>query len=126
MAPCRTDCLEVSSARDQEGFAKLRTFERAAIVYGRVEKGHNVLITGIGGGVAILALQICIGKGANVYITSGSQEKIERAISLGAKGGANYKDSERYIALTFSSSLLTPFRGLAKANQRLTREVHQW
>lgn len=57
-----------------------------------VREGQNVLITGIGGGVALIAMQLCIAKGASVYVTSGSQEKIQRAIRLGAKGGANYKD----------------------------------
>lgn len=67
----------------------------------KVDKGHNVLITGIGGGVALLAMQICLAKGANVYVTSGTHEKIDKAISLGAKGGANYKDSEyRTVATT--------------------------
>lgn len=66
---------------------------RAAIVYGRVRSGQNVLITGIGGGVALTAMQICIARGASVYVTSGSQEKIQKANAFGAKGGANYKDS---------------------------------
>ncbi|CAA7271074.1 unnamed protein product [Cyclocybe aegerita] len=65
---------------------------RAAAVNAQVQRGQNVLITGIGGGVALLAMQICLGKGANVYVTSGSQEKLQKAISLGAKGGANYKE----------------------------------
>ena len=57
-----------------------------------MEKGHNVLITGAGGGVALIALQLCLARGANVYVTSGSEEKIARAIGLGAKGGVNYKN----------------------------------
>ncbi|KAG6872132.1 hypothetical protein C0995_012669 [Termitomyces sp. Mi166 len=67
---------------------------RAAVVNGQVSSGQNVLITGIGGGVALLALQICIAKGASVYVTSGSQDKIQKAIALGAKGGVNYKDKK--------------------------------
>ena len=62
------------------------------MVLARVEKGHNILITGVGGGVAILALQLSIAKGANVYVTSGSDEKIAKAVALGAKGGVKYKD----------------------------------
>ncbi len=57
-----------------------------------VQQGQNVLITGIGGGVALTAMQLCVAKGASVYVTSGSQEKIQKAIGLGAKGGAIYKD----------------------------------
>ncbi|KAG6911397.1 hypothetical protein DXG01_016494 [Tephrocybe rancida] len=64
---------------------------RAAVVNGLVGPGQNVLITGIGGGVALIALQICIAKGASVYVTSGNEEKIRKAVALGAKGGVNYK-----------------------------------
>ncbi|KAF8065366.1 hypothetical protein FPV67DRAFT_1502554 [Lyophyllum atratum] len=67
---------------------------RAAIVNGLVSAGQNVLITGIGGGVALIALQICIAKGAFVYVTSGNPEKIQKAVALGAKGGVNYKDKD--------------------------------
>ncbi|EEB91747.1 hypothetical protein MPER_09846 [Moniliophthora perniciosa FA553] len=62
------------------------------MINGQVSAGQNVLITGIGGGVALVALQLCLGKGANVFVTSGSPEKIERAKKLGAKGGVSYKD----------------------------------
>ncbi|KAF4614488.1 hypothetical protein D9613_002477 [Agrocybe pediades] len=65
---------------------------RAVHVNAQVQKGQNVLITGIGGGVALLAMQICLAKGANVYVTSGDEGKIQKAVSLGAKGGANYKE----------------------------------
>ncbi|KAG6830497.1 hypothetical protein H0H87_007854 [Tephrocybe sp. NHM501043] len=67
---------------------------RAAAVNGQVGAGQNVLITGIGGGVALIALQLCIAKGASVYVTSGNQSKIEKAISLGAKGGVNYREKQ--------------------------------
>lgn len=67
---------------------------RAAIVNAEASKDQNILITGIGGGVALLAMQLCLAKGANVYVTSGSEEKIRKATALGAKGGVNYKSSE--------------------------------
>ncbi|KAI0320715.1 NAD-P-binding protein [Amylostereum chailletii] len=67
---------------------------RASMINARVEKGHNVLITGIGGGVALIALQLCVAKGANVYVTSGTDDKISKAVSLGAKGGVKYRDSD--------------------------------
>lgn len=53
--------------------------------------GKNVLITGIGGGVALMALMFAGSTGANVYVTSGNQDKLERAKGLGAKGGVSYK-----------------------------------
>ncbi|KAI0957910.1 hypothetical protein AcW1_006149 [Taiwanofungus camphoratus] len=64
---------------------------RAAVVNAKVKNGDNVLITGIGGGVALLAMQICIARGASVYVTSGSEDKIRKAVSLGAKGGVSYR-----------------------------------
>lgn len=54
--------------------------------------GKNVLITGIGGGVALMALEFARAAGANVYVTSGSEQKIQKAKELGAKGGVNYKE----------------------------------
>ncbi|KIJ61516.1 hypothetical protein HYDPIDRAFT_115660 [Hydnomerulius pinastri MD-312] len=67
---------------------------RAAIVNAQVAKGQNILITGIGGGVALLALQLCLAKGANVFVTSGSEDKIQKAKALGAIAGVNYKSKE--------------------------------
>ena len=59
---------------------------------GNVKPGRNILITGIGGGVAILALLFASKAGANVWVTSGSQEKIKTAKKLGAAGGVSYKE----------------------------------
>jgi NADPH:quinone reductase-like Zn-dependent oxidoreductase len=50
----------------------------------RVQPGEDVLIWGIGGGVALAALQICKAIGARVWVTSSSDEKLERARTLGA------------------------------------------
>ncbi|KAF7725111.1 hypothetical protein EC973_000437 [Apophysomyces ossiformis] len=65
---------------------------RALFRKAEVKKGDHVLITGIGGGVAITALQFAIAAGAYVYVTSSSPKKIQRAVNLGAKGGVSYKD----------------------------------
>jgi len=59
---------------------------------GNAEKGRNVLITGIGGGVALNVLQFAVALGMNAYVTSGSQEKLDKAKNMGAKGGVSYKD----------------------------------
>jgi len=58
---------------------------------GNAEKGRNILITGIGGGVALMALQFAVAKGCNVYVTSSKQDKIDEAKKLGAVGGVSYK-----------------------------------
>jgi NADPH:quinone reductase-like Zn-dependent oxidoreductase len=50
----------------------------------RVKPGERVLIWGIGGGVAIAALQICKQIGAEVWVTSRSEKKLACARQLGA------------------------------------------
>ena len=50
----------------------------------RVRRGDRVLIWGIGGGVAIAALQICKQIGAEVWVTSTSDAKLAKASQLGA------------------------------------------
>lgn len=67
------------------------TAYRAVVTRANVKSGETVLVTGIGGGVAVFALQIAKALGAAVVVTSGSDEKIKRAKELGATGGANYK-----------------------------------
>jgi NADPH:quinone reductase-like Zn-dependent oxidoreductase len=68
------------------------TAYRALFSRARLKAGEKVLITGIGGGVALLALQLALSVGAQVYVTSGSDEKLERAKALGAMGGVNYRE----------------------------------
>lgn len=67
------------------------TAYRATFTRAGLQPGERVLITGVGGGVALLALQMAVAIGAEVWVTSGSEAKIERAVALGARGGANYK-----------------------------------
>ncbi|KAI1344976.1 NAD(P)-binding protein [Xylariaceae sp. FL0016] len=59
---------------------------------GNAAGGRNVLITGIGGGVALAALQFAVAMGVNVLVSSGSQDKIDRAVRMGAQGGVNYRE----------------------------------
>lgn len=61
---------------------------------GNAVEGRNILVTGIGGGVALNVLQFAVAKGCNVYVTSGSEDKIQKAVKLGAKGGVSYKSKE--------------------------------
>ncbi|KAJ6537728.1 hypothetical protein B0H19DRAFT_1180732 [Mycena capillaripes] len=63
-----------------------------AIALAKISAGDSVLITGIGGGVALLALQLCVAMRTAVYVTSGSQEKIDKAVKLGATGGVRYSE----------------------------------
>ncbi len=64
---------------------------RALFTRARLMPGENVLITGVGGGVALFAMQFALAAGAHVWVTSGSDEKIARAVALGAGGGVNYR-----------------------------------
>lgn len=72
------------------------TAYRALFIRGQIKKGHKILVTGIGGGVALMVLKMALAIGAEVYVTSGSDEKIEKAVALGAKLGVNYKISSWY------------------------------
>ncbi|CAB4425060.1 unnamed protein product [Rhizophagus irregularis] len=67
---------------------------RATFTKANVQPGENVLITGIGGGVALIALSFISSIGANAYVTSSDESKIKKAIELGAKGGVNYKEDD--------------------------------
>ena len=69
------------------------TAYRALFTKARLRSGEKVLITGIGGGAALWALQFAVAYKARVYVTSGSDEKIVRAKNLGALNGFNYKDA---------------------------------
>lgn len=68
------------------------TAYRAVFSRAQLRAGERVLISGIGGGVALFALQYAVAAGAEVWVTSSSNEKIERAVSLGAQGGFNYRE----------------------------------
>lgn len=65
---------------------------RGLVTKAELKAGETVLITGIGGGVAAAALQLAVAMGANVYVTSGSDETIAKAVAMGAKAGFNYHD----------------------------------
>lgn len=54
--------------------------------------GESVLVVGIGGGVAVACLQLAKLVGARVFVTSSSNEKIRRAVEMGAEGGVSYVD----------------------------------
>ncbi len=64
---------------------------RALVVDGKLKAGDTVLLLGTGG-VSIWALQIAKAMGAQVAITSSSDEKLDRARALGADFTLNYRD----------------------------------
>ncbi|KAJ3108525.1 hypothetical protein HDU97_000807 [Phlyctochytrium planicorne] len=67
---------------------------RSVFTLGNLKRGQKVLIPGIGGGVALFALQFALAAGAEVYVTSSSDEKLRMAREMGASGGVNYKNDD--------------------------------
>ena len=71
----------------------------ALVTRGGVHAGQTVLVLGTGG-VSLFALQIAKMHGAKVILTSGSDDKLERARGLGATETINYRstpDWERQV-----------------------------
>ncbi len=66
------------------------TLWRMLITNAKLKPGETLLIVGIGGGVASASLQVAKKLGAHVIVTSGSDEKLERARKLGADHGINH------------------------------------
>lgn len=68
---------------------------RALVTKSRAAReGSTILVTGIGGGVALMVLGFAAAMGAKVFVTSGSEEKLRKAKDLGAQGGVSYKDEK--------------------------------
>ncbi|MBW7858909.1 MAG: NAD(P)-dependent alcohol dehydrogenase, partial [Leptonema sp. (in: Bacteria)] len=67
----------------------------AIIEKGKIKPGERLLTLGTGG-VSIFALQFGLMAGAKVCITSGSNDKLNRAIKLGANYTINYKDQPEW------------------------------
>lgn len=65
----------------------------ALVERGGLRAGQSVLVQGTGG-VSMFALQIAKAQGAQVFVTSGSDEKLARAKALGADHGINRLQSD--------------------------------
>ena len=70
------------------------TVWRMLITHARLKPGETILIIGIGGGVAGAALQVAKKIGANVIVTSGSDEKLELAKKYGAAHTINHREKD--------------------------------
>ncbi len=70
------------------------TAYRALLTQGQLTRGDRVLVTGVGGGVATVTVQMAVAAGAIVYVTSSSDDKLERARELGPTAGFNYPRKE--------------------------------
>lgn len=63
---------------------------RAVFTRGQLKAHERVLITGIGAGTALFALQFAVAAGAVPCVTSSSPGKLEKAHQLGARAGGIY------------------------------------
>ena len=70
------------------------TAYRALFARGRLAAGETVLVLGAGSGVSTFAVQLAAQAGVRVLVTSSSQEKIDRAIELGAEAGFLYTEGD--------------------------------
>ncbi len=75
------------------------TAYRMLVTRARLQEGEWVLIWGIGGGVATAALAIAKALGAQVAVTSSSDEKLARARELGADLGINHTTGDVVAAV---------------------------
>jgi len=80
---------------------------RMVVTRARVKKTDNVLIWGIGGGVALAALEIVRTIGATPWVTSHSDEKLALARGLGAEHVINYSWAQSLGALGRRGRLVT-------------------
>jgi len=71
------------------GLATLTAY-RMLVGKARVQAGEQLLIWGIGGGVALAALQLAHARGATTWVTSSDPSKLERARALGATHTLNH------------------------------------
>jgi NADPH:quinone reductase-like Zn-dependent oxidoreductase len=67
---------------------------RMVVTRAKVQPNDEVLIWGIGGGVALAALAIVKQIGARSWVTSSSDEKLARARELGATETVNYRTTD--------------------------------
>ena len=77
----------------EQGAAFPLVFEtayRMLVTRAALREGDWVLIWGIGGGVALAAFEIARALGARTIVTSSSDEKLERALGLGADAAVNH------------------------------------
>jgi zinc-binding alcohol dehydrogenase/oxidoreductase len=75
------------------------TAYRMLVTKAAVQEDEWVLIWGIGGGVATAAFELCRALGARTIVTSGSDEKLERAREWGAEIAVNHHTGDVVAAV---------------------------
>ncbi|MBL0295158.1 MAG: zinc-binding dehydrogenase [Saprospiraceae bacterium] len=75
------------------------TAYRSLFTRAKITSEHKVLITGIGGGVALFGFQFAKAIGCQVWVTSGQKLKLQKALELGADGGSLYNDEAAFKSM---------------------------
>lgn len=70
------------------------TAYRMLFTRGRLAPGEWVLVTGIGGGLALALFDLVRPVAGRVFVTSSSDDKLERAAIMGADACVNYRDDD--------------------------------
>ena len=70
------------------------TAYRMLVTRAGLVEGEWVFVWGIGSGVATASLQVAKALGARVIVTSSSDEKLERALELGADAAVNHAEGD--------------------------------
>ena len=70
------------------------TVWRMLVTNADIKAGESILILGIGGGVAMAALQLAAAVGMRIIVTSSSAAKLTQAEQLGAAHGINYREAD--------------------------------
>jgi NADPH:quinone reductase-like Zn-dependent oxidoreductase len=60
-----------------------------------LHSGQSAVVQGTGG-VSLFAIQFAVAAGSDVIVVSGSDEKLQRTLALGAKAGINYRKTPNW------------------------------
>ena len=70
------------------------TAYRMLFTRGRMQPGEWVLVTGIGGGLALSLFQLARPLAGRVFVTSSSRSKLDRALEMGADEAIDYTEQD--------------------------------
>jgi NADPH2:quinone reductase len=96
-----------------------------AVRTARLQSGEHFLVHGGASGIGIVAIQLGVALGADVYTTAGTEEKCRRCENLGAKMAVNYKtaDFEKVLSQVGIDVILDMTGGdFTVKNMRILRE----
>ena len=79
------------------------TAYRMLFTRGRLVPGEWVLITGIGGGLALSLFDLARRVAGKIFVSSSSDEKLKRALDMGADHAINYKNEDTGKAVRAAS-----------------------